>query len=367
MIATFPHMGNVNIVMEDLLKRLGTEFINPPKTTSKTIALGASLSPELACFPLKVTLGNMAEALEQGADTVLMAGGLGPCRFGYYAQVQKEILTKAGYKFKMLVVEPPAAGLDKFTGPFKELSPQKNLWQIWKILLIVMKKARILDLLEKQANHLKCYEKNRGEIKKALNQGIEILKKATTKNEIEEAYLKAKELLSNVSLTQRNILKIGLIGEFYLLLDPFVNFDLEDYLGKRDVYTERSVYLTDWISPNKKNIVGGHPEKEVKKKAEGYLSHWVGGEGQATIGHASIFADKGFDGLIHIFPFTCMPEIIAQSILPKLCDDLDMPFLTLIFDEQTGRSGIVTRLEAFTDLLWARKGNEMHMMKEKIA
>ena len=27
-----------------------------------------------------------------GADTILMAGGCGPCRFGYYSQLHREIL-----------------------------------------------------------------------------------------------------------------------------------------------------------------------------------------------------------------------------------------------------------------------------------
>jgi predicted nucleotide-binding protein (sugar kinase/HSP70/actin superfamily) len=54
-------------------------------------------------------------------------------------------------------------------------------------------------------------------------------------------------------------------------------------------------------------------------------------------------------------PFTCMPEIVAQGILTRVSRDLSFPVLTLIIDEHTGEAGINTRLEAFVDLLRARK------------
>jgi len=56
-----------------------------------------------------------------------------------------------------------------------------------------------------------------------------------------------------------------------------------------------------------------------------------------------------------MFPFTCMPEIVAKNILPKVSNDMDIPVLSLAFDEQSGEAGIVTRLEAFIDLLKYRR------------
>ncbi len=64
----------------------------------------------------------------------------------------------------------------------------------------------------------------------------------------------------------------------------------------------------------------------------------------------------GYDGMIHIFPFTCMPEVIAKNILPQVSRDAGIPVLSMAFDEQTGVAGVVTRLEAFTDLLHYRRG-----------
>ncbi|HLE01930.1 MAG TPA: CoA protein activase, partial [Dehalococcoidia bacterium] len=64
---------------------------------------------------------------------------------------------------------------------------------------------------------------------------------------------------------------------------------------------------------------------------------------------------RHFDGLVHLAPFTCMPEIIAQNILPSVKEDI--PVLTLLCDEQTGKQGMLTRLEAFVDLLKRRRAS----------
>jgi predicted nucleotide-binding protein (sugar kinase/HSP70/actin superfamily) len=153
----------------------------------------------------------------------------------------------------------------------------------------------------------------------------------------------------------RNCLKVGIIGEFFILLEPFVNFDVEEYLGNMGVSLERSVFLTDWISPSTKNMIMGVTDAEVAEAAKPYLNHFVGGEGLPSVGHTIIYANEGFDGVLHLFPFTCMPDTIAKSILPSISRDFDLPFLSLVIDEQTGRAGTLTRLEAFIDLLESKR------------
>lgn len=356
MKVTSPHMGKIDLVLEDIFRRSGLDYVAPPKTTVKTLRLGVRYSPEFACLPLKVTIGNFIEALEAGADTLLMAGGLGPCRFGYYAEIQKCVLNEAGYKFDMIVIEPPALGWKQFIDTLKILSPGKSIYQIWRIVKTSFRKARILDELEKHVLKYRAYEVKRGDTTKAYRKALEIMEPAVTNEEIDEARNKAFSLLESVKKDMsRPCIKMGIIGEFYVLLEPFVNFDVEEYLGHMGVSLERSVYLTDWISPSSKNIISGIADEDVAKAAKPYLNHFVGGEGLASIGHAIIYAHEGLDGILHLFPFTCMPDIIAKSILPQVSRDFDIPFLSLVIDEQTGKAGVLTRLEAFIDLLESRK------------
>jgi predicted nucleotide-binding protein (sugar kinase/HSP70/actin superfamily) len=54
-------------------------------------------------------------------------------------------------------------------------------------------------------------------------------------------------------------------------------------------------------------------------------------------------------------PFSCLPEHVTQSILPKISKDIDIPVLSLSLDEQTAIANQRTRIEAFVDLLRGRK------------
>ncbi|MCL6472457.1 MAG: CoA protein activase [Firmicutes bacterium] len=356
MRVTTPHMGKLDRIFLDLFARTGIEYIAPPKTSARTLQLGVRYSPEFACLPLKVTIGNFIEALESGADTLLMAGGVGPCRFGYYAEIQKCVLEEAGYKFNMIVLEPPAAGWKLFIDTVKILAPGKSIYQIWQIIKVSFRKARIMDELEKYVLKYRAYEVNRGDTTKAYKKALDIIQPAMTNEEITQAAEEAFLILESVEKDMdRPVLKVGIVGEFFVLLEPFTNFDIEEYLGNMGVSLERSVYLTDWISPSSKNPVMGISDSEIAKAAKPYLNHFVGGEGLPSVGHTIIYAKEGLDGVIQLFPFTCMPDTIAKSILPQVSRDFDIPIISFVIDEQTGRAGIITRLEAFIDLLASRK------------
>lgn len=63
----------------------------------------------------------------------------------------------------------------------------------------------------------------------------------------------------------------------------------------------------------------------------------------------------GFDGVVHIYPLTCMPEIVAQSTFNEVQKKYNIPIMTLIVDEMTGEAGYTTRLEAFIDMILMKK------------
>ena len=60
---------------------------------------------------------------------------------------------------------------------------------------------------------------------------------------------------------------------------------------------------------------------------------------------------NNLNGVIHLYPLTCMPEIIAQCAFDEIQKKYGIPIMTLIIDEMTGESGYITRFEAFIDML----------------
>lgn len=359
MKVTFPHMGNLYIPVRAILESLGLEVVVPPLPGKNSLNFGVKHSPEFACFPLKVNLGDFYEAYRRGADTIVMAGGIGPCRFGYYAQVQREILQDLGYQMEMVVLEPPRGHLGELLEKIKRLTGGKSLRQIWAALRFGWEKFLAVDEVERLSHRIRPRELKRGTTTAAYRQALAWIDAATDIPATRAALTRGLELLRQVPQRDGvNPVRIGLVGEIYMLLEPFANLHLEETLGELGAEVERSLYLSDWIRTHLfLDALRWRKKKEnrVAEAARPYLKHFVGGDGLDSVGNTVLYAQRGFDGVVQLMPFTCMPEIVAQSILPRVSQEKDIPVLTLILDEHSGEAGVRTRLEAFVDLLERRR------------
>ncbi|NQS74881.1 MAG: CoA protein activase [Peptococcaceae bacterium] len=358
MRVTFPHMGNLFIPVKGMLQYLGLDVVVPPPSSKKTLTIGAKYGPEFACLPFKLNLGNFVEAHEQGADTIVMAGGCGPCRFGYYAQIEHAILKDLGYDMRLIVLEPPEKHLSELLAKIRELAGNKSWWHIFQAVRFGYRKAKAVDEVEMAALWARPREITPGDTEKAYTKALKMLDKATSTRELMQAEKSADQLLSAVAVdNKKTVVKIGLVGEIYTLLDPFSNQYMERSLGRLGAEVDRSIYLSEWVNEHifRGLARGMRTRKKACLAARPYLRHFVGGHGQESVGNAVNFAQAGYDGIIQVFPFTCMPEIVAESILPKMRADYGTPVMTIIVDEHTGEAGTLTRLEAFVDLLARKK------------
>jgi predicted nucleotide-binding protein (sugar kinase/HSP70/actin superfamily) len=57
------------------------------------------------------------------------------------------------------------------------------------------------------------------------------------------------------------------------------------------------------------------------------------------------------DGFIQVTPFACGPDAIVGDLLERRIKQAGKPLLKLNFEEHSGEAGIITRLEAFLDLI----------------
>lgn len=357
MQVTFPHMGHTWIGIKTILEHLGMKPVIPPPSSKRTLALGSRYGPEFACLPLKLNLGNFIEASEMGADTILMAGGCGPCRFGYYAQVEHAILQDLGYRYRLLVLEPPGLHIGQLLARIKVIAGKNSWRRVFRAVQLGYRKIRALDELEMRSHYLRPREVAAGSTDRAYQEAVKEVSCAFSNEELATARWRAMEIMNSVPVREREMLRIGIVGEIYTLLEPFVNLDLERRLGRMGVEVDRCLYLSEWVNDHllSGRVKGLRSRKDACRAAAPYLKHFVGGHGQETVGNTILYARAGYDGVIQVFPFTCMPEIVAQSILPAVSRELGIPVLTLTVDEQTGEAGMVTRLEAFVDLLERRR------------
>lgn len=354
---TFPHMGNIYIAVKAMLEDLGLEVIVPPKCSKRTLELGTKYSPETICLPLKINIGNYIESIEKGADTILITGSCGPCRFGFYSVIEKEILKDLGYDVDIIVFDPPDGNYKELINSITKAVNTKNPIKILKSFnrgRIILKEV---DKLFELSNKKRAYAVNSYEVDKIMhkfNEDVMKVKGITeTKKLIKRTFKEIKEIEVDNTKTP---LKVGIVGEIYTVIEPYVNLDIERKLGHMGVLVDKFLTPTRWVEHNLTlGHIGLSEERKAWKAAKPYISTLVGGHGRETVGSTIMYAEKGYDGIIQLLPFTCMPEIVAETILKTVGKDYDIPILTLIVDELTGEAGYVTRLEAFVDLLKRRR------------
>lgn len=360
MKVTYPAMGNTGIAIKALLKGLKLEVVPPYPITKNTIELGVKYSPEFACMPLKINVGNFIESLDRGADTIVMAGGWGPCRFGYYAQVEREILRDLGYNFRMVILEAPDFKLSELFSQLRSLAENVSFMEAVKAVRFAWHKLRAVEVMEKNIEYYLPRVKEKDRAEEIYNHSLDDIDQAETKEEVDEVLRKKVKELETLKIHDEDILKVGLLGEIYTVLEPASNHNIVNLLGRLNVEVTRNIYASSWVNDH---LLGGmlikSDHKHIVKCAYPYLKSWVGGHGQESVGSAVDFARKGYDGVIQIGPLTCMPEIVAQSILNEVKDKENIPCMTLYFDEHSAAAGIATRLEAFVDMLRRRKKTEV--------
>lgn len=354
----FPHMGTIYIAWAAALRKLGLEPFIPPYTNKKTLSLGTKHSPEAICLPYKLILGNFIEAIEGGVDYVAMISSPGICRLGEYGSSIRNALKDMGYEanYIELALYDGIKGMYNFA---KQITGKNNPLLFMSAIYIVIRTIFVLDDLETALSYYRAREIKHGEAEKHFNKGLKYIMEINSIKELKKAKKMALEELAKTKIDpEREILHVDLTGEIFVVLDYFSNQNIERELGKMGVQTRRSLtvgsFLKDAIIPKIFRKGETHLQRAFRM-AQPWLMRDIGGDALECVSDVAWASEKGKDGLIHISPFTCMPEIMSQNIFPNMREDCNIPVLSLIMDEQTGKAGYITRLEAFVDLMRRRK------------
>lgn len=353
---TYPHMGEAYIAVKAMFDDLGIESIIPPYSTENSLRIGAKESPEGICLPFKLMLGNYIKSIEDGADTIVITGSCGPCRFGYYGPLQKLILEDMGYNVDMIILDPIKEGIGKFINNIRRLSNGAG-FKAYKVFMNAYRVCEKIDELNQVQYFVRPRTKDKAKVNSIIHGFKSKVLNAKGTKEISELIDVTKDQLLALDIDMdMNPIKIGIIGEIYTIIDPFSNLNAEERLGNMGAEVHRSMTVKDWAENNLvKPLRREEPYELEKKLSEPYLPVLIGGHTQQCLGHAVNYALSGYDGLVQIYPMGCMPEIVSRSILPQIEKDYDIPILYLIVDEQTGEAGYQTRLEAFYDYVKTRK------------
>ena len=138
-------------------------------------------------------------------------------------------------------------------------------------------------------------------------------------------------------------LKVGLIGHPYNIYDGYVSMDAIKKLRRMGA----AVLTAENVS-----------EKTVNRHASMLPKKLFWTLGRRMIGAANHYMERpDISGLVYVAAFGCGPDSMTGELIEREARARRIPFLSLNIDEHTGEAGVVTRLEAFLDMVrWRRCG-----------
>jgi predicted nucleotide-binding protein (sugar kinase/HSP70/actin superfamily) len=352
-------MGNIAPAMAALCQALEISYVRPEENNKRTLETGSAFSPEEICLPFKLILGNLIDGVGRGADTILMTGSCGPCRFGEYCELQMKLLRQMGYdKTDFIVADlSPEIGFPEFARRLGRIAEASSVSRPKKLraLKAAYDVLRLSDEVDRLARDRAGYEAEHGECRRLLNDCKSNLLICQTPGEALRLLTRCKRELASVPVDNtKKPLRIAIIGEIFTIIDPFSNLYIEDKLMAYGASTTRMLTPSWWLKNMALKPLGLYARR-VYKASERYLPVPVGGHGKECVGEAVLAHRDGLDGAIQVYPMGCMPEVVAKSVLPTIRTDTGFPVLTLVVDEVTGEAGFVTRVEAFLDMLESRR------------
>jgi predicted nucleotide-binding protein (sugar kinase/HSP70/actin superfamily) len=143
----------------------------------------------------------------------------------------------------------------------------------------------------------------------------------------------------------KNPLRVAFVGHPYNLFDRDINKDVLTFTKQLGI----EILTPDHLS-----------EKEIDHEISAFSKEIYWSSGREIVGALFHFLKSGVDGVIFLTSFKCGIDALLQEFIKrslKIRGASTVPFLVLSFDEHTGREGLVTRLEAFRDVLEQRKSS----------
>lgn len=327
---------------------LNAEFVQLPEATRRTLELGTLNSTDYVCAPFKHILGDYIEALEHGADVLVQFAG--PCRLGYYGELQEAILHDMGYDFTMLnfatvIDEPPT---ELITICKEKINPHLSIPEGVKQFLVLLHMLEVLDSYNDLYLAQAGFEVQKGSFARARDVFFADMRAATNKAEIDRAFEQAKLALKAIPVHQPvDPIRVGIVGEYFTAADAHSNLFIEDKLINMGVSVARKMNMTN------RNL--HYNEPNLRRSVAEYVQFDMGPTSTLTLAATKQYIEEGYDGVIHLKSAGCTPEIDVMPVLQKMSRDYGVPILYLSYDSQTSDTGLDTRLEAFYDMIAMRK------------
>lgn len=380
--ASFRAFGVDAVVMETYKGlSLGKEFTSGKECFPCQVTLGDVL------HHLQAEQERWGNAFRPDRYVYFLPEADGPCRFGMYNKYQRLILDRfPGLR------QVPIVYLTSHNGYAGQVLPPAQARYFRRVAYVA---TVIADVLERASWRVRPYEKTEGATDVLLEQTVQAMESLIVEAGPRRDFQRLYELLEDALQAARALLdtdkprrpRIGLVGEIYLRTHPESNQDLarsiERFGGEVVIASvaEWFNYVTydrakrirrrweGFMKRGQRQAVGDLIRDTINVLAEKYYQGWrqtqvyrralhhldiepdhtirsleawldndrhfnfaIGTEAALSIGGALAYIHADFDGIVNVFPFTCMPSTICAAILKPLLHQVKIPYLDASYD-----------------------------------
>ncbi len=381
-----------SLIVEAALKGVGIDARVLPKPDDRSEVLGRQVTSGRECHPFIVTCGEFVKMTElPGFDpchaAIFMQNYDGACRFSQYALGHADLLHRLGLDEIPVIGPLTSTRFDELSRLFG-LNFTMSLWKGWIAA----------EVLERLRFHVRPYERNKGETDRVYAKGIRSIAKAVERpskalmhdSRLLSALKNGVEAIYSVPVDRsENRPVIGIVGEFYSVLNSWANHDLirtyealgaevkihgltvsncfaffsEHYYAKYRLrekaygaalyYFLRNRWLMSWTDRIEAHLNGDLKpfgilrSKNILQKVRPFLHYDIDPILSTFTARVQSFAEEGVSGINNIFVLNCM---LGNTLVPIFKEALrpykNLPILNAVYDGQK-QTNMKTRIEAF--------------------
>ena len=302
-------------------EELGVEVVVSSPTNKKIVENGVKKAVDDACLPVKLTFGHVMD----------LAGRVDYLFIPRLVSLEPDAFTCPKIIGLPDMIKANIDNLPPVLDTCFDLKSGDSLYQCFRELgrNFTRKSSLIKQAFEKA-------EVKQREFEKVMEQGL------TPREAINVLEKSPSSAGSNPGETPVDNLRIALIGHPYNLYDDYINMSLIDKLRQRNCRVITAEML---------------PAAVMEKEAAAWSRDIFWTLGRRMVGAAChFFNSDDIDGIVGCISFECGPDSLLQVLIEEEAGKhKEIPYMSLIIDEHTGDAGIVTRIEAFLDMIRRKK------------
>ncbi|MDD2585402.1 MAG: acyl-CoA dehydratase activase-related protein [Syntrophomonadaceae bacterium] len=295
---------------------LGAEVVTSPATNRLIVDAGIQKAVDETCLPIKVYFGHVFQLCQQNLDYIFIP--------------------------RLVSIEAKSYICPKFMGVPDMI--KATIPGLPPVIDIVIDLSKTDKLLKKDIFQLgRLFTRDNKAIRNAYKKGLQeyyfcraLAGQGYTMSEAIQVWEGTSQ-----DITGEYDLNLGLLGHGYSLYDENISMNIVNKVRAMGC----RVHLPETCD-----------RKSIEAEAATIPKRVFWTLGRKMVGSAlHMDKRKDIDGMIYVACFGCGPDSLIGEIIERKIKN--KPFMLITIDEHTGEGGLVTRLEAFCDMLRRRRAS----------